>query len=252
MQISRSWERTAGPAAARPELRQVWRGVLAGCGLAGLLVVLIVIRYPGPLQRGLSAWELGLGAGLGFATLGAGLVWLGRRVWPAAAIKACALGSCAGLLGGLLWMLEISFNNFAPAAISMGPARFWVDNGIWATVALLIAGASIAGAAQARRFAVGLQVGLWSGLVSGLLACLMGLLVVTAGMDALLADPYNVQEWAAGGAQSGAASMATYFAYETLAGAVLHLVVLGLGMGGLLGLLGSALGASLARLRSAS
>jgi hypothetical protein len=44
-------------------------------------------------------------------------------------------------------------------------------------------------------------------------------------------------------AYSTAPTLAAYLAYETLAGAFLHLIVLGLGMGVLLGVAGGALGA---------
>ena len=53
-------------------------------------------------------------------------------------------------------------------------------------------------------------------------------------------------EWAERGAESGAPTMAAYFAFETLAGALLHLVGLGLIMGILLGA-GGALVGTLAR-----
>jgi hypothetical protein len=87
------------------------------------------------------------------------------------------------------------------------------------------------------------------GLVSGLLACLTGLLLVATGMRLLTRDPLLIAEYAARGPASGAPDLATYVAYETLAGALGHLLVLGLAMGALLGALGGLLGRGLAAAR---
>jgi hypothetical protein len=62
-------------------------------------------------------------------------------------------------------------------------------------------------------------------------------------MRFLLADPYNVIEFAERGVAEP--NMATYLAFETMPGAFLHLLVLGLGMGGVLGTLGGGVGKSL-------
>ena len=51
------------------------------------------------------------------------------------------------------------------------------------------------------------------------------------------------------GATSGAPDLPTYLAYETLAGALGHLLVLGIGAGVLLGGLGGVLGLGLRKLR---
>lgn len=77
-----------------------------------------------------------------------------------------------------------------------------------------------------------------SGLVSGLMA----LLLVVFGMRFLLADTANRAEYSARGPTSGFPDMAAYFAYQTLAGALLHLIVLGVMMGALLGCVGGLLG----------
>jgi len=161
-------------------------------------------------------------------------------------------GVAAGLLGGLLWVLEIGFNNVPPPTVSTGRARFVVDNGAWAAIALIIAGAAATSAFRARRVGAGVRAGWWAGLVSGLLACLTGLLLVAAGMRLLLRDPLLIAEYAARGPASGAPDLATYVAYETLAGALGHLLVLGLALGALLGALGGLLGCGLAAARSAA
>ena len=65
----------------------------------------------------------------------------------------------------------------------------------------------------------------------------MGLAVVVFGMPWLLQDPLNLAEWSVRQANTPA-TMAAYFAYETFAGAFLHLIVLGIIMGALLGIVG--------------
>jgi hypothetical protein len=55
-------------------------------------------------------------------------------------------------------------------------------------------------------------------------------------MRFLLADPYNVIEFAERGVHEP--NMATYVAFETMPGAFLHLFVLGVAMGSVLGAFG--------------
>ena len=69
-------------------------------------------------------------------------------------------------------------------------------------------------------------------------------------MTLITHDPLNVAEWAASGPASGAPDMASYFAFETMAGALGHLFVLGTLMGGVLGLAGGAVGRLAARRRT--
>jgi len=82
--------------------------------------------------------------------------------------------------------------------------------------------------------------------VSGLVACVMGLVVVVFWLDRVLTDPFSIQEWAERGPTSGAPNMATYFAYQTMGGSILHLLVLGIAMGVLLGGIGGGVGRVLA------
>lgn len=145
----------------------------------------------------------------------------------------------SGLLAGLLWTIEISMNNILQPGL---PLRDILDDLFWAVVALIIVGISIRYAYQTNEIRIGIKMGFWSGFSSGAVACLTGLLFVVVGMQFLLHDPLNSAEWSARGATSGVPNMATYFAYQTLAGALLHLVVLGAIMGIILGLIGGVLG----------
>ena len=69
----------------------------------------------------------------------------------------------------------------------------------------------------------------------------MALSLIVFGMRFIAQDPLNISEWAVCRADSGAPTMAAYFAYETFAGAFSHLIVLGIVMGCLLGLLGGSI-----------
>jgi hypothetical protein len=65
---------------------------------------------------------------------------------------------------------------------------------------------------------------------------------LTRVMRWLTHDPLNIAEWAGRGPQAGAPDMAAYFAFETFASAFLHLIVLGVGMGLVLGIIGALAG----------
>ena len=159
--------------------------------------------------------------------------------WNAASVSTAII---VGIALGLLWMVEISINNFIAPPL---PMRDIIDNIFWAVIALTILFFSIAQTYQTGSIARASQFGIWSGFTSGLLACLMGLSVVVFGMRFIVTDPLNILEWRVRGANSQNPTMAAYFAFETLAGAFLHLIILGIGMGGLLGIVGGILGKGL-------
>lgn len=212
-----------------------WLFLLLLCNT--LLVPVIAAQYSYDAQsalEALAAFLLLLGA-----TVSVGLLCLrpARRPTSAApaqdAARSAAIGF--GLLVGLLWAVEIGINNFLVPPL---PGRDTIDNLLWAAIAVLILLGSLAAAVQAGRFRAGVTFGVWSGLASGAVACGMAMAVVVFGMHFLLHDPLNLAEWAARPPTEAARSMAAYFAFQTLAGALLHLVILGAGMGLLLGALG--------------
>jgi hypothetical protein len=144
-----------------------------------------------------------------------------------------------GIILGILWIIEISINNFIAPPL---PARDIVDNIFWAMIAVSIFVFATVCACHEESIRGGVVVGIWSGLVSGVFACCMALSLIVFAMHFITQDPLNIAEWAARGTDTNAPTMAAYFAYETFAGAFLHLIVLGVSMGLLLGLLGGTVG----------
>lgn len=146
-----------------------------------------------------------------------------------------------GLMVGLLWTLEIGLNNLIMPPL---PARDFYDNVFWAVIA-----AAILVYAGYRSFQTNLKdgvlAGFSSGLGSGAVACATALLFIVFGMRQLLSDPLNIIEWSKRGAASNTPDMSVYFAYQTLAGAILHLLILVLIMGLFLGIVGGIIGKSL-------
>jgi hypothetical protein len=213
--------------------------LLVGFGLAIVLVGVTLLRYRGNAQSATGYLGLGL-AGIGTLLVAGLLLALpATRTHSAEGARTLSNGVVLGVVLGILWILEINYNNiFTPPIAVRDP----VDNVFWAVIALAIFVQAFLAAFRTQRFFRGVQAGFWSGTVSGLVACLMGLALVVFLLRLVTADPVSLQEWNELGRSSGAPDIATYFAYETLAGALLHLFVLGAIMGVLLGVLGGGLG----------
>jgi len=140
-----------------------------------------------------------------------------------------------GLYIGLLWSVEIGINNFARPGL---PLRDIVDNIFWGLVAFLIFLTSIFNAKQTKEISQGVKSGFWSGLASGAVACLTALLLIVFGMNLILLDPLNIKEWSEMKSNTNLSSMPVYFAFQTIAGAIMHLIILGALMGIILGFIG--------------
>lgn len=179
-----------------------------------------------------------LGVAVGLAVLGrfSKRVATSPTVWWAVVV---------GLALGVLWVLEILINNLLAPPL---PARDIIDNSFWAAIELITFVGAFAIALRSYPIVQGVEFGAWSGLVSGLIACTAALALVAFGMHLLTTDPLNVAEWAELGAQSGTPSIEHYFAFETLAGALGHLLVLGGGLGMLVGLFGGCIALVTSRL----
>lgn len=151
-----------------------------------------------------------------------------------------------GLALGLLWVVEIGINNLVQPPM---PMRDWIDDGF--ALAVLAGQLWLAiHAAGTRRALPALAASGWAGLASGAMACLTALILALFGSELLLSDPLNRAEWADVARQNPGIDAATYFTQETMAGALLHLLVLGLGVGMVLGLLAT-VGAAIYRVARA-
>jgi hypothetical protein len=209
--------------------------------LLGILLLSAVLISVIALDYTYDAFSLKAGgAALAVVLAALGAAWLltrtaRREETPAALDKTTRLG----LVLGLFWTVEIGANNvLAPPQ----PGRDTMDNIFWALIALGILIVSIVASYSSGRLRDGLAAGAWSGFVSGAVACGTALVLIVFGMRLLLSDPVNLAEWSSRAKGSTAPTMASYFAYETLAGALLHLVVSGAVMGFVLGLVGGILG----------
>jgi len=212
--------------------------LLGGLAVSWFLVILIVLRYPGNASsKGTHLGYVGL-ASIALLVAGAVIASLGASHRTPECRADARLGMVVGLVTGCVWVLEISFNNFVDPRVSTASARFVVDNSAWGFTALVILIASCAQTWHTGRFSSAIRVGLNSGVTSGLISCLMGLLLVLVWMPFLMRDPLNIQEYAVRGTREQSPGMATYFAYDTMSGALGHLMVLGLIMGILLGAIG--------------
>jgi hypothetical protein len=137
-----------------------------------------------------------------------------------------------GLCFGLLWTIEISINNFIRPEL---PLRDHIDNIFFTVIAVLIYVNASREAFRNNSFSDGLKSGFWSGISSGTVACLTALVLIVFGMKYILLDPINLKEWATVKDSAHTTEMSVYFAYETFAGAIMHLFILGAFMGLILG-----------------
>lgn len=169
----------------------------------------------------------------------AAIEFIRRRAVSAgvAAVRTRAIDT--GLALGLLWTAEILANNVLAPPL---PGRDIFDNVIWAIISLGIVGLAAFDVRRSRSMRTAIATGAWAGLASGLVACLTAICVAVFGTPLLTADPLNVAEWAARSGSTAAPSMAEYFATQTLAGAIGHLLLIGLVMGSALGAVGGLAG----------
>ncbi len=203
--------------------------------LCALLVPVIAYTYGYSLTTTLEA-------GAGFLIL-LGLTWFliarSQRTYIRAQATPILWAVPVGIGAGLLWVIEIGINNFLAPPL---PARDIIDNIFWAVIALIILAIAFFSPYMGNRTLDGVTAGAWVGLTSGLIACAAALAVIVFGMGLLLKDPLNLAEWASVASRPAIPNMAQYFAFETFAGAFLHLIVLGVGMGVLLGIVGGMFG----------
>jgi hypothetical protein len=145
----------------------------------------------------------------------------------------------AGLYFGLLWTIEIGMNNIIQPEL---PLRDHLDNIFWGTIGVLILYISCKDAFDSKKIIAGIKAGFFSGFASGIVACLTALILICFGVKLLLKDPVNIDEWSDIKTKTNYPDMAFYFAYQSFAGAMMHLIILGMIMGLLLGIIGGLAG----------
>jgi hypothetical protein len=156
-----------------------------------------------------------------------------------AALNVSAGAISFGLYLGLLWVIEIIINNFIHPGL---PLRDIIDDSTWGIVAVGILYLSVVDSWRANNIKAGIKSGFFSGLSSGVVACLAALLLICFGMSLIVTDPLNLKEWNDTQQRMYYPGMEVYFAYQTLAGAMLHLTLLGALMGLVLGIMGGIIG----------
>jgi hypothetical protein len=134
-------------------------GLLLGFLLAVLFIAVILIRYAGNAQTSLRYAGLGIGVIAIELAMGAWVLFWGTRPRTDRGSMALRQGTIIGLLCGLLWVIEIGFNNFVSPDISTTTARFYVDNSFWAAIVLIIFVATVISSYRSRQILAGIQVG---------------------------------------------------------------------------------------------
>ena len=210
----------------------ILRVVLILCLILGISVFLLYRPYSWPMGSE-SAGSLISVFLISFLTI---ILWmLRKRIVNERQKKNVMTGLCIGLL----WTIEIYVNNFIRPGL---PLRDIIDNLFWGVIELLILISAVYDVHKSDKFIDGLKAGFWSGLASGAIACLSALLVIVFGMKFVLLDPLNIKEWTDMKTASHSPGMDVYFAYQTFAGAVGHLFILGIILGLIVGSLGGLLG----------
>jgi hypothetical protein len=199
-----------------------------------VLVLVVYFQYP--------AWEWSLrveaGACLISLIILIGLILLIKKFENELSDKS-KKNLTAGFYFGLIWTIEISMNNIIQPGL---PLRDHLDNIFWGIIAVLILYVSFKDAFSTKKIVAGIKAGFFSGFASGIVACLTALILICFGMKLLLKDPVNISEWSDMKGKTNYPDMASYFAYQTFAGAIMHLIILGIIMGLLLGIIGGLTG----------
>ncbi len=86
-------------------------GLLAGFALAALLIVAILVRYPGDGDPAIQYASGGISALLALLGSGGWTALRGTRTRSESAAAMLRLGTAAGVLFGVLWVIEIRVVN---------------------------------------------------------------------------------------------------------------------------------------------
>ena len=203
--------------------------VLAGAGMAGVLLITSSLKYPA-IYRFPGAgvvMALTVTALLGYAACGA---WALRH--PAAGQRA---GLAWGALGAAMWSAEIWAGG--PAKLSHSAEQATGLTFVLLAVAATIT-AGILAAIRIRTARAAWQAGLFSGLVSGIAVYVFGVVMTLSNLPVLASrSDYQAQF-----ARSHAPDIATYLVGDILGAVAAHLII-----NLCLGLIGGGLGVLVAR-----
>ncbi len=203
--------------------------LLAGMGAVGGLFVFSVLRYPGTLHEPGAPVYL-VAVGLLFAVY---LSLAGRAVRRPAIGR--ALGALIGLAAAASWSVEI----WAGGPAKLDRAAESAVGGAFALLAVAITvSAGIVAGARYRDQAAALRCGLIAGLISGIAVFCFGIVMTLTNLGVLgTREDYQHQF-----ATSHASDMPTFLVGDILAAVIAHLMI-----NLVLGLIGSGLGALVAR-----
>ena len=203
--------------------------VLAGVGMAAILVIISSLRYPAIFRLPGAGVELALTVAtlLGYAACGA---WALRH--PSAGQ---GTGLVWGVLGAAMWSAEIWAGG--PAKLSYLAERVAGLTFLLLALAATVT-AGIAAAARIRTARAAWQAGLFSGLVSGIVVYGFGVIMTLSTLPILASrSDYRAQF-----AHSHAPNIATFLIGDILAAVGAHLII-----NLVLGLIGGGLGALITR-----
>ncbi len=139
-------------------------GLLAGFVLAALLIVTILVRYPGDGDTAVQYTSGGISALLVLLCIGGWTALRGTRTRSESTAATLRLGTVAGVLFGVLWVIEIGVVTFLVAPEIITPsARDPVSIGAVTVVAGLTIVLGAMSAFRARRVTGGFGPGSGAG-----------------------------------------------------------------------------------------
>jgi len=169
-------------------------------------------------------------------------VWLamamvapGFWLWRQSSLEAWPQSRRVGRWIGILWCLEIVFNNGPWHSLNVWAIRAWVDNGVWLTTTLLVVYHAVERRRAGARRVDTVKAAATASLLGGVYAALTALAFIHGGLQWVIADPISQAEWSTVHVSFPLLRADDYFAYETLAGAIGHVLFLGLFAGTLIG-----------------
>jgi hypothetical protein len=185
---------------------------LAGIGVALALVIIGVVRYPASLETGMSSFLTSSAALLAYAALAV----LARRSLSSSLKLALAQGAVVGCLLGIIALVNLLLEHFAPLGPRFGAA---LGVGMWGAMFLAFGGVGSATYGKVGSVALAAVSSVWSAIVSTVITVICGFLLN------LLLMPRMQQILAPAFAQSGMNDPEAFVIRNTLNAASSHLLI---------------------------